>query len=154
MNPLTVAAVLAMIAPPVAAAAEELPLIPMPRSVELSAENPVWPSDTVPRVTVSPLSAPLQGRPEGYLLAVTPSGITIEAADSAGALWATQTLRQLRRHDGSYPQVRIADWPEFPIRDFMYDERARHTRGSTTGSSSGPAATRGDFIPTTRSATS
>ena len=122
MNPLTVAAVLAMIAPPVAAAAEELPLIPMPRSVELSAENPVWPSDTVPRVTVSPLSAPLQGRPEGYLLAVTPSGITIEAADSAGALWATQTLRQLRRHDGSYPQVRIADWPEFPIRGFMYDD--------------------------------
>ena len=122
MNPLTVAAVLAMIAPPVAAAAEELPLIPMPRSVELSAENPVWPSDTLPRVTVSPLSAPLQGRPEGYLLAVTPSGITIEAADSAGALWATQTLRQLRRHDGSYPQVRIADWPEFPIRGFMYDD--------------------------------
>ena len=119
---LTIAALAMLSIPAAAATADDLALIPQPRSVRLTAETTVRPSDTVPHVTVDPLFTPLHGHPEGYLLTVSRDGITIEATDSTGAIRARQTLRQLRRPDGSYPLVRITDWPEFPIRGFMYDD--------------------------------
>lgn len=119
---LTIAALAMLSIPAAAATADDLALIPQPRSVRLTAETTVRPSDTIPHVTVDPLFTPLHGHPEGYLLTVSRDGITIEATDSTGAIRARQTLRQLRRPDGSYPLVRITDWPEFPIRGFMYDD--------------------------------
>ena len=60
--------------------------------------------------------------PQGYTLAVTPAGITVSAADSAGLLYAAMTLRQLARLDsGILPACRIEDAPDFPVRGVMLD---------------------------------
>lgn len=122
MKLLTVAALAMMTIPAAAATADDLALIPQPRSVSLTEKTAVRPSDTISHMTVDPRFTPLHGHPEGYVLTISRDRITIESNDSAGALWGRQTLRQLRRPDGSYPLVRITDWPEFPIRGFMYDD--------------------------------
>ncbi|MDE6468149.1 MAG: family 20 glycosylhydrolase, partial [Muribaculaceae bacterium] len=104
-----------------AAPTPDLPLIPQPKSVDWIEEEYIVPKDTVPRIRINAETFTATAPEEGYELTVTPKGITIAANDSRGAVWARQTLRQLRRPDGSYPHVRIIDSPEFPIRGFLYD---------------------------------
>jgi len=61
---------------------------------------------------------------EGYRLSVTPKGVTIVAADAAGAFWARQTLRQLAEaKDGRTvcPCVEVRDFPAFAWRGFLLD---------------------------------
>lgn len=62
-------------------------------------------------------------RPQGYRLAISPEGITIQAGDEAGAFYARATLEQIRRlhpeHD--LPCVEIDDGPDFPVRGVMLD---------------------------------
>ena len=52
---------------------------------------------------------------EGYYLSVTPKGIVIAAADSAGLYYGHQTLAQLRTESG-YATAEITDWPSMPER--------------------------------------
>lgn len=99
----------------------DLPLIPQPQSVEWIGEEFIVPKDTVPQIRIDTGTAGRANSEESYELSVTPAGITVSAHDSRGAIWARQTLRQLRRPDGSYPHVKIVDSPEFPIRGFLYD---------------------------------
>ncbi|WP_394552876.1 family 20 glycosylhydrolase [Agromyces sp. MMS24-JH15] len=75
--------------------------------------------------------------PEGYALEVGADGVRIDAADAAGAFWATQSLRQLlpaaieggdaaEPADGwTAPAVSIEDAPRFAYRGAMLDV-ARH----------------------------
>ena len=68
---------------------------------------------------------------EGYRLSVRPDGISVAAADDAGAFYALQTLRQLavRRWGALYlPCCEVADHPRFGWRGLMMDE-ARHFYG-------------------------
>jgi len=68
---------------------------------------------------------------EGYRLSVRPSGISVAAADDAGAFYALQTLRQLavRRWGALYlPCCEVSDRPRFGWRGLMMDE-ARHFYG-------------------------
>ena len=61
---------------------------------------------------------------EGYRLAVTPRGITIEAAGPAGAFYARATLEQLRRAaapTAALPALTIEDAPDLPERGAMID---------------------------------
>ena len=59
---------------------------------------------------------------QGYRLAIGESGVSIVAADDAGAFYARQTLAQLRRQfDDALPQCDIEDWPDFPARGVMLD---------------------------------
>ena len=72
---------------------------------------------------------------EGYLLKVSPDGITITASSAAGVFYAMQTLRQLLSSDienkfvvkrkWEIPAVEIEDFPRFEYRGFMLDV-ARH----------------------------
>jgi len=61
---------------------------------------------------------------EGYALEITTAGVTVRAADAAGAFWARQTLRQLEEtQDGKrvLACATIRDWPEFAWRGYLLD---------------------------------
>lgn len=103
-----------------AAEVADLNLIPHPKRLETLSFSRVIPADSVPAVSF--VDAAAGWRPEQYELTVTDKGIRVMAADSVGAVWASRTLAQLRGDDGAYPQVMISDYPEFPIRGFMYDD--------------------------------
>lgn len=95
-------------------------IIPRPKHIEIVANRNVLPTHSEPAVS---FADPASGwRPEQYSLAITPDSILITATDKQGVVWANRTLSQLRRPDGSYPLVRITDYPEFPIRGFLYDD--------------------------------
>jgi hexosaminidase len=64
---------------------------------------------------------------EGYKLQVNHDQIIIKAANSAGAFYAIQTLRQIIRND-SIPNVTILDKPTFKWRGLMLDE-GRYFKG-------------------------
>jgi hypothetical protein len=61
--------------------------------------------------------------PQGYRLVITSQGITIDAADAAGAFYARTTLDQLRHGntDGTLSCLEIVDSPDFPVRGVMLD---------------------------------
>jgi len=65
---------------------------------------------------------------EAYRLSVSPDRIAIACSASAGEFYARQTLRQLKRPDGTYPCVAIEDAPRFKWRGAHLDE-SRHFFG-------------------------
>ncbi|MGN0188417.1 MAG: family 20 glycosylhydrolase [Candidatus Cryptobacteroides sp.] len=68
-------------------------------------------------------------RPEGYLMTITPKGITIKCRDEAGEFYARQSLRQMSE-DGRLEEVEcceIEDSPRFPYRGLHFDV-SRHFR--------------------------
>ena len=84
----------------------------------------------VTRVTRADLPA------EGYNLAVTQRGVTVEASGETGFFYAEQTLRQLAVTGAegrvSYPCVEIEDAPRYAWRGLMLDE-SRHFFGKRIG---------------------
>jgi hypothetical protein len=53
---------------------------------------------------------------------VTAAGVTLPGGGDAGLLYAAVTLDQLlREHGGSLPVGEVQDWPELPVRDYLYD---------------------------------
>jgi hexosaminidase len=61
---------------------------------------------------------------QGYALNIGPQGITVTAADDAGAFYGAMTLRQLLRQaapSGVLPFLLITDHPDFPHRGAMLD---------------------------------
>ncbi len=97
--------------------AAELDLVPMPRHIEWHGGF-VQPSNPEPAVSI--VETP--GAAERYTLSITEDGVSVTASDERGAKWARRTLEQLKRPDGTYPLLRIEDYPEFPIRGFLYDD--------------------------------
>lgn len=127
-----------------------LPLVPLPRLVEPTSETFRLAPDTALRRaprdvaillrarTRLPLTGGAQGAvdfrlvpggaAESYRLAVTASGVRIEAADPAGLSHAGRTLAQLLARDADgwwLPGVLIEDAPRFGYRAAMLDV-ARH----------------------------
>lgn len=73
------------------------------------------------RISLEPGVTPA---PEGYQLTVASDGVTLRAADPAGAFYGAHTLRQLLRpeKDGVHVQTgTVRDWPAFRLRGFMHD---------------------------------
>ena len=72
---------------------------------------------------------------EGYTLEVTPQQLLIRAADDAGFLYATQTLRQLLKDttpkDKTLPCVQIEDAPRLGYRALMLDSGRQYQQIST-----------------------
>lgn len=97
----------------------ELFLIPQPQSVKMLSDRKLSFGHKEPVVR---MDAPADWDNERYTLCITPKGIEIVARSQQGVIWARRTLAQLQRRDGSYPHLRIDDWPEFPLRGFMYDD--------------------------------
>lgn len=99
-----------------------LHLIPSPKTITWISDSTIFPQDTIPQIRIihSPDSPAFS--PESYTINITPQKIIIDAHGKQGVVWATQTLRQLRLSDGGYPHVSITDYPEFPIRGFLYDD--------------------------------
>ena len=90
-------------------------LLPIPRHLDLGAET--LPA-VEPRVIVGGAGLPA----EGYALTITADGITLDAADAAGAFYGRATLAQLARlHDGRVPVGTVRDWPDFAQRGVMVD---------------------------------
>jgi hypothetical protein len=61
---------------------------------------------------------------EAYRLNVGPRGAVVAAREGRGLLWGAMTLWQmLTRHAGALlaAGVRLADWPRYPWRGFMFD---------------------------------
>ena len=54
--------------------------------------------------------------PEGYLLRITPKGVTIRSATERGAFYGLQTLRVARGKEGPFRALEIRDWPDFKFR--------------------------------------
>lgn len=65
---------------------------------------------------------------EGYRLEITSNGIDIASSDEAGRFYARMTLDQLRRDDGRFPCVKVADRPAFRWRGVHFDD-CRHFFG-------------------------
>ena len=59
--------------------------------------------------------------PEAYILDVGKKGVSILSGSEAGSFYAFETLRQIRRPDGSIPCVHIEDAPAFDYRAMMLD---------------------------------
>lgn len=98
--------------------------LPLPRSLDPAM------SQAVLTVTVAGDGGAVQGvdEDESYDLTATPSGITIKAATTTGALHALETLVQLVQPSGAgyaVPAVTIHDAPRFAWRGLMID-CARH----------------------------
>jgi hypothetical protein len=53
---------------------------------------------------------------EGYVLDITPKQILIAGADTDGAFYGFQSLRQLLAADLRVPALRVRDWPHKPFR--------------------------------------
>lgn len=92
-------------------------LIPMPRSVVLTGGGMVSPSE----ISID-TDAPDDWNDEQYSITITPERIAIQTRSERGVVWARRTLGQLRDSRGNYPQVRIEDWPEFPMRGLLWDD--------------------------------
>ena len=58
---------------------------------------------------------------EGYTMSIAPDSIRIVAGGDVGAVWARQTLAQLRAHGGAAPCGEIRDMPKYRVRGFMLD---------------------------------
>ncbi len=112
----------ASIATSAKASNNELPIIPQPQSIKWLGHTYIVPEDTVPTITIASGIVDLPASRESYRLIINDKHIQISANDRQGALWAKRTLMQLRQPDGSYPQIQITDYPEFPIRGFLYDD--------------------------------
>lgn len=70
-------------------------------------------------LTVTPDAA---ANPEGYTLTASADGITIDAPTPLGAFWGTRTLLQVFADQGNtFPAGVAKDWPEYPVRGFMFD---------------------------------
>lgn len=99
---------------------DEIVLLPVPRRIEPLGGAYVGELTTdEDRVTIEAFD-----RREGYALTLNKGGITIEAADRAGAFYAEQTLSQLRwlaTVGVTLPNMRITDWPDFAHRGVMLD---------------------------------
>ena len=107
----------------------ELPiLVPAPQIATVMGG--VSTRTNVTRVTRADLPA------EGYNLAVTQRGVTVEASGETGFFYAEQTLRQLAVTGAegrvSYPCVEIEDAPRYAWRGLMLDE-SRHFFGKRIG---------------------
>ncbi len=101
-------------------APEQIPvLLPQPRRVHWEPEKTGPAASTEPRIAIDPADdLPAQG----YRLSIAPDGVTIVAADEAGAYYGRQTLRQIKRQSPDpLPCGRIEDWPDFPSRGVMLD---------------------------------
>ena len=115
-------AVMAMSVRIAASVEQSLSLIPQPREIKWIGQTATLPEDTVPEIRIAAGTIAGYDSPEAYRITITPDNISIDANSGQGAVWARQTLRQLRYPDGTYPRVQIVDAPEFPIRGFMYDD--------------------------------
>lgn len=63
-------------------------------------------------------------RYQGYALTIDSTGICLTAHDAAGLFYGTLTLKQIAEYagnSGSWPIVRINDWPDFEQRGVMLD---------------------------------
>ncbi|QQL45771.1 family 20 glycosylhydrolase [Sulfuriroseicoccus oceanibius] len=58
---------------------------------------------------------------EGYTLAVD-DVLTIDSSDPLGAFWATRSVLQvLKANENQFPCGYAVDYPQYPVRGFMYD---------------------------------
>ncbi len=95
-------------------AKKEFNLIPQPRVVKVLSDS--W-------FNVSKISRKENREipDEGYKIKITKKGIEVEASSERGFIWADVTIKQLKGEGNKLPNVIIEDYPEFPIRGFMYD---------------------------------
>jgi hexosaminidase len=90
-------------------------LLPVPRTLRL---------DGPPVAAAAPVVSIDGSLPaEGYRLSIGPSGVSVVAADEAGAFYARATLAQVARlsPDGMLPSGTVEDWPDLPVRAVMLD---------------------------------
>ncbi|MGF0068776.1 family 20 glycosylhydrolase [Candidatus Spyradosoma sp. SGI.093] len=59
---------------------------------------------------------------EGYGIASVKDALVVAASDPLGAFWGTRTILQVfRRHENTFPCGFAVDYPQYPLRGFMYD---------------------------------
>lgn len=67
----------------------------------------------------------IANNPEGYLITISNTAITIEASNNTGAFYALQSLRQLWNQSPTIAAATITDYPRFKYRGVVLDT-ARH----------------------------
>ena len=58
---------------------------------------------------------------EGYTIEIRKGVAILRAKSERGLVWAQSTLKQITDDEGKVPDVKILDYPAFPIRGFMHD---------------------------------
>jgi hypothetical protein len=92
-------------------------LLPMPRRMMLKPSAPVHRAQHVVEII-----DPAATRPQGYRIEVDDQQIRLIAHDKAALFYARQTMAQLHQQLGAaLPELRIEDWPDFPVRGVMLD---------------------------------
>ncbi len=59
---------------------------------------------------------------EAYALISKENGLRVVASDPLGAFWGTRTILQVfKQHNNTFPCGTAVDYPQYPLRGFMYD---------------------------------
>lgn len=58
---------------------------------------------------------------EGYTFESAGGSVRVTAATPLGAYWATRSIRQSLDRDGELPSGTARDWPDYPVRGFLFD---------------------------------
>lgn len=99
-------------------------LIPQPQEL-LRTSNKQFVFKNITKALVVKIDTNLQlPSTEGYILDIQKNKITIKAKSPQAVVWAKQTLKQLEKVSDNgilLPNVKITDYPAFPIRGFMLD---------------------------------
>lgn len=93
-------------------------LIPQPREASLTSHR-LYPAADI--VVSAPDTVPADWNAERYSLTIRKGQATIVCATPQAEVWARRTLDQLKDDQGRWPEVVIEDWPEFPLRGFLFD---------------------------------
>jgi len=92
-------------------------------SISSSVDNASATSGIILKTISNP--ALIANNPEGYLITISGSAITVEALNNAGAFYALQSLRQLWNKSPTITAATITDYPRFKYRGVVLDT-ARH----------------------------
>lgn len=91
-------------------------IIPEPQNITPLSGH----SNKLDVISYSPLK---DGKPESYILKITPQGTTISYADASGKFYAEQSLEQIKKQykDQAAPCAIITDAPRYPWRGLLID---------------------------------
>ncbi|MQY10449.1 hypothetical protein SRB5_05570 [Streptomyces sp. RB5] len=94
----------------------DLALVPRPQQIDFPGDSTLPLSAPVRETRVGTLPA------QGFEIEISDRGAELRHADDAGLRYGRALLAQVRQQsEGTWPALRVRDWPDFPVRGYMLD---------------------------------